>query len=149
MSLCALVIGLVIIVLGVRAPVGNATAVSGTFQYYSNDASGSRVAVFKISNHSQLPIRREYYYELHVRSGSGWTNQPTVYLPGRKAGPVVRPNESETFSIKPPAVGNRWRLCFPYEEHESWLRRTLRRLGLPVSQRPSYAGFSDEIDPGF
>jgi hypothetical protein len=136
---------LLIIVLDVPAPIGNASAVSGTFQYYSNDASGSRVAVFKISNHSRLPIRREYYYELHVRSGSGWTNQPTVFLP--KAGPVVRPNKSETFSIKAPAVGNRWRLCFPYEEHESWLRRTWRGLGLPVSQRPSYAGFTDEIDP--
>lgn len=144
-----MVIGLGMIVLGVHAPVGNAAAVSGRFQYYSNDSSGSRVAVFKISNHSQLPIRRECYYELHVRSGSGWTNQPTVFLPGGKAGPVVRPNDSETFSIKPPAPGSRWRLCFPYEEHESWLRRTWRGLGLPVSRRPaSYAGFTDEIDPG-
>jgi hypothetical protein len=138
---------LAIIFLPDRAPLGNAAAVLGTFLYYSNDASGSRVAVFRISNHSRLPIRREPYYEIHIWH-DGWTNQPTMYLRNSSPRPVVRPRESEIFSITPPVAGRRWRLCYPYEEHESWLRRVRKKLGLPTKHRPgSYAGFTEAIDP--
>jgi hypothetical protein len=131
-----------------RAPIGNAAAVSGTFLHYTNDASGARLAVFKISNQSRLPIRREHYYEVHVRHRSGWTNFPTVFLPRFAMGPVVRPNKSEVFTIKDPSATSRWRLCYPYVEHESWIRRVRAALGLPSKRVvSSYAGFSNEIDP--
>lgn len=145
---CLVAIGFatVLIVMDPR-PEGNAAAVSATFLSYSNDPSGVRLAVFRISNHSQIPIRRENYYEIHIQSGSGWTNQPTVFLPLNAAGPVVRPNQSEIFSIKAPVVGTRWRLCYPYEEREGWIRRVRRELGLPSKHvRGSYAGFTDAIE---
>ena len=137
-----------IIFLPDRAPLGNAAAVLGSFLYYSNDASGSRLALFRISNHSRVPIRRERYYEIHIKHDAGWSNQPTVHLRADSARPVIGPNESEIFSLAAPVVGRRWRLCYPYEEHESWIRRVRRKLGLPSKHRPgSYAGFTDEVDP--
>jgi hypothetical protein len=139
---------LAIIFLPDRAPLGNAAAVYGSFLYYSNDASGSRMAVFRISNHSQLPIRRERYYQIDIRDDAGWTNLPTMYLRSTSPRPVVRPTQSEIFSIAVPVAGRRWRLCYPYEEHQSWIRRVRLKLGLPSKHQPgSYAGFTDAVGP--
>jgi hypothetical protein len=145
---CLVAIGLATVLIVLDQPLeGNAATVSATFLSYSNDPSGVRLAVFRISNHSQIPIRREKYYEVHIQSGSGWTNQPTVFLPSNAARPVVRPNQNEIFCIKAPVAGTCWRLCYPYEEHEGWIRRVRRDLGLPSKHvRPSYAGFTDAIE---
>jgi len=145
---CGVAIGiLALIVFLDRAPIGNAAAVTGTFLHYSNDASGVRLAVFRISNQSQLPIQRERYYEVHVRNGPGWTNQPAVHLRATAVRQVVRPGRSEIFAIKAPMSASRWRLCFSYIEHESWIRRIWQEFGLRSKQAGGYAGFSNEVDP--
>ena len=133
-------------------PQGDASAVSATFLGYTNNAAGARVAVFSISNRSPLPIRRERYYETHVLIDGIWKPQPSVHLPYARS-PVIPPNQSEVWAIDVPAKEGRWRVCFPYVEHQTQLeemkeaiRKKLRGLGFRLrGPRPTYAGFSDEV----
>ena len=135
-------------------PQGDASAVSATFLGYTNNAAGTRVAIFSINNRSPLPIRRERYYETHVLTDGTWKPQPSVHLPYAR-GPVISPNQSEVWTIDVPAREGRWRVVFPYVEHQTQfeemkeaIRKKLRGLGFrPRKARPTYAGFSDEVAP--
>jgi hypothetical protein len=135
-------------------PQGDASAVSATFLGYKNNAVGTRVAIFRINNRSPLPIRRERYYETHVLTNGTWKPQPSVHLPYARS-PVIPPNQSEVWTIDVPAKDGRWRVVFPYVEHQTQfeemkeaIRKKLRGLGFRLrSARPTYAGFSDEVAP--
>ena len=145
---------LALLVITPARPVGNAAAVSAAFLGYTNNAAGKRVAIFSINNRSPLPIRRERYYETHVLTGGIWVPQPTVHLPYAR-GPVIPSNQSEVWTIDVPAREGRWRVCFPYVEHQTQfeemkeaIREKLRGLGFRLRRaRPTYAGFSDEVAP--
>ena len=110
--------------------------------------------MFSINNRSALPIRRERYYEAHVLTNGTWKPQPTVHLPYAR-GPVIGPNQSEVWTIDVPAREGRWRVVFPYVEHQTQfeemkeaIRKKLRGLGFQLRRaRPTYAGFSDEVAP--
>jgi hypothetical protein len=150
------------IILGVLAlllitpggPQGDASAVSATFLGYTNNAVGTRVAIFNINNRSPLAIRRQWYYEVQVLTNGTWKPEPTVRLPYAR-GPVIPPNESEVWTIDVPARGGQWRVVFPYVEHQTQfeemkevIRKKLGALGFRQRKpRPGYAGFSNEVAP--
>ena len=158
----AVALAVVLMILGLLAlllitpsgPTGDASAVSATFLGYTNNSAGTRVAVFSINNRSQFPIRRERYYETHVLTNGTWAPQPTVHLPYAR-GPVIPPNQNEVWTIDVPAREGRWRVVFPYVEHQTpfeemkeAIRKKLRGLGFRSRRpRPTYAGFSDEVAP--
>src|SRR5688500_12331215 len=148
-------IGLLVwLVITPAKPAGDASAVSAAFLGYTNNAAGTRVAIFRINNRSPLAIRREWYYEVQVRTGSSWTPQPTVRLPYAR-GPVILPNQSEIWTIKAPSADGKWRVWFPYVEHQTrfqemkgTIRRKLRNLGLPLKGTGvTYTGLTDEVEP--
>lgn len=145
---------LALLVITPAKPVGDASAVSAAFLGYTNNAAGKRVAVFSINNRSAIAVRRQWYYEVQVFSGTKWAPQPTVHLPYAR-GPVIPPNQSEIWTINAPAADGRWRVWFPYVEDHGRLRQMkktirgkLRGLGLPFKDsEPSYMGLTPEMDP--
>jgi hypothetical protein len=145
---------LALLVITPTKPMGDASAVSAAFLGYTNNAAGKRVAIFSINNRSPLAIRREWYYEVQVLSGTTWAPQPTVRLPWARQ-PVILPNQSEIWTINAPSADGKWRVWFPYVEHQTrfqdmkeTIRRKLRRLGLPLKGTGvTYTGLTDEVDP--
>jgi hypothetical protein len=152
----------VLMILGVLAlllitpsrPTGDASAVSAKFLGYTNNAAGTQVVMFSISNRSSIAIRRQWYYEVQVLTNGTWKPQPTVHL-RYGHGPVIAPNQSESWTINEPLVEGRWRVWFPYVEYhgparqmKKWVRRELRSLGLPYkNSEPSYMGLTEEVEP--
>src|SRR5688572_7360864 len=158
----AVALVLALMVLGVLAlllitpsrPPGDASAVSAKFLGYTNNAAGTRVAVFSITNRSSIAIRRQWYYEVQVLTNGTWKPQPTVrFRYGH--GPVIAPKQSEIWTINAPVAEGRWRVWFPYVEYhgpmretKKWVRRELRGLGLPFKDsEPSYMGLTEEVQP--
>jgi hypothetical protein len=145
--------GLVWLVMKPSAQRGNASAVSAAFLGYTNNAAGKRIVVFRINNRSPLAVRREWYYEVQVLTGGNWAPQPTVFLPYAR-GPVIPPNQSEIWTINAPTAPGRWRVWFPYVEHQTrfqemkeTIRAKLRGLGLPLkSSGVTYMGLTDEVE---
>ena len=156
LSLAIVLLGaglLVWLVMKPSIPVGSASAVSGAFIGYTNNAVGQRLAVFSINNRSPLGVRREWYYEVQVLTAGSWVPQATVRLPFAR-GPVILPNSNEVWTIKAPVADGKWRVWFPYVEHQTRLqeaketiRRKLRGLGLPFkSSGVTYVGLTDEVE---
>jgi hypothetical protein len=145
---------LAVLVMLPTRPRGDASAISTTFVGYTSNAAGKRVAVFSIHNRSPLAIRRQWYYEVQVLTGSKWTPQPTVRLPYAH-GPVIPPNQSEIWTINAPVANARWRMWFPYEEDRTrfqemkeTVRRKLRSFGLRFkSHEVTYTGLTPEVEP--
>ena len=87
-------------------------------------------------------------------TNGAWKPQPVVHLPYAR-GPVIPPNQSEVWTIDVPGKEGRWRVVFPYVEHQTQfeemkesIRKKLRGLGFQLRRpRPTYAGFSDEVAP--
>jgi hypothetical protein len=157
LALTVLLLGiglLALLVITPARPVGNASAVSAAFLGYTNNAVGKRIAVFSINNRSPIAVRRQWYYEVQVFSGTTWAPQPTVHLP-YGLGPIIPPNQSEIWTINAPAAGGKWRVWFPYVEDHGRLRQMkktirgkLRGLGLAFKDsEPTYMGLTAEVDP--
>ena len=135
-------------------PPGDASAASARFLGYTNNPAGTRVAVFSITNRGSFTMRRQWYYEVQVLTNGTWKPQPTVRLP-RALRPLIRPNQSEIWTINEPLVEGRWRVWFPYvEDHgrvremKKAIRRELRSLGLPFKDsEPTYMGLTEEVEP--
>lgn len=131
---------------------GAAPRVSAKFLGYETNAAGMSVATFSINNLSSLPVQRLWYYEIQVRTGSNWVAQPTVRLPYAR-GPVILPNQSETWTVQAPSVQGKWRIWFPCVEPQSRLQQTseairqkARQFGLPVKGTwIAYEVMSDEV----
>jgi hypothetical protein len=157
LALAVMLLGIGLVAWLVIAPaksVGDASAVSAGFLGYTNNGAGKRVAVFRIHNRSALAIRRQWYYEVQVLTSGTWVPQPTVRLPYAR-GPVISPNQSEIWTINAPAANGKWRVWFPYVEHQTRLqeiketiRRKLRNLGLRLKgSGVTYTGLTDEVSP--
>jgi hypothetical protein len=145
---------LAVLVMLPNRPPGDASAVFATLVGYTNNPVGKRVAVFNINNRNPVAIRRLWYYEVQVLTGSKWTPQPTVRLPYAH-GPVIPPNQSEIWTINAPTADARWRVWFPYEENRTrfremkeTVRRKLRAFGLRFkSHEVTYTGLTPEVEP--
>src|SRR5688500_15186369 len=102
MAVVLLGIGLLVwLVITPARPAGDASAVSGAFLGYTNNADGKQIAIIRINNRSPIAIRRQQYYEVQVLTNGTWRPQPTVHLPYAR-GPVIPPNESEIWTINAP-----------------------------------------------
>jgi hypothetical protein len=119
-------------------PSANAPSVSlqprasVTFLGFTNDASGTRLANFAITNLSQIAVVREPKYLIWVPTlFRGWTPSSGSLM---ASGRVLQPGASEIVTIKPPAAQTAWRVSF-YVCNDVGIKRlvnaTWRFLGRP------------------
>ena len=137
-----------------------------TFLGYTNDPTEGRLARFRFSNAAPVSIERYYFYGIAFQTATGWVGQYTQSFPDHRTrhfrrtsyGPVLRPRESEVVAVSAPVTQNRWRLSFPYKEHENRLyvfaAETLHSLPglwkydlLTNYDRSKYWSDSNEVDP--
>ena len=145
--------------------IGTVAAVT-TFLGYTNDPTKGRLALFRFSNAAPVSIERYYFYGIAFQTATGWVDQYTQSFPDhgkrlfrrRSYGPVLRSQECEVVAVTAPVTQNRWRLSFPYKEHENRLyvftAETFHSLPglwkynlLTNYDRTEYRSVSNEIDP--
>ena len=162
---------IVVLILGIYVAVSHSHRIgrveaSTSFLGYTNDPAKGRLALFRFSNAAPVSIERYYFYGIAFQTATGWVDQYTQAFPDhgkrifrRKSyGPVLRPRESEVVLVTAPLTQNRWRLSFPYKEHENRLyifaAETLKSLPvlwkyhlLTNYNRSKYWSDSNEVDP--
>lgn len=151
-----------------RTGVVAASAMSATTMFlgYTNDSTEGRLALFRFSNASPIPIQRSYFYAIDFQSPTGWIGQFTHAFPSQgpssiswhRFGPVLRPGKSEIVAVSTPSTQNCWRVSFPYVEAKNRAFRiaaekipSLNEHGILTnyawSDPTKYWSHSDKIDP--
>ena len=77
------------------------------FAGYTNDTTGTRLAVFTVSNTSPSAVRRLSNYRIQIPTATRWTNLSTRLLSG--GGSVLQAGSSETVTV-PAATNQSWRV---------------------------------------
>ena len=77
------------------------------FAGYTNDTTGTRVALFTVSNTSPSAVRRFSNYRIQIPTGAWWTNLSAGLLSG--GGSVLQAGSSETLTV-PAATNQSWRV---------------------------------------
>src|SRR6267378_4720618 len=93
-----LLIALVILVLAFALPRrASSLRITASFLSYTNDTNGIRLAMFALTNHSEVTIRRWGFYRPESQQQQGL--RPALYL-----GPNVylAPGKSEVISVATP-----------------------------------------------
>jgi hypothetical protein len=133
--------------LGKGKPRGLADTVTVSFLSYTNDSTGGRVGLFKVTNPSQIAIDLGRAHDVQVETGAKWTSQGLQLAPTD----VVWPNQSTLLQIPAPDSKRHWRVWLNYEDHRDMVvdyLLGLKRLGLPISfKNQTYCVCSDPIDP--
>ena len=132
-----------------REPAGRPD-VSVTFLGYTNDAVGTRLASFAISNASRADVLRITAYQLQIPAPKRWTN----IFAGRMAGDkVLGSGNRETLTIAVPTNVQVWRAWFNLStdvgvvpEVMQFLSHAAQRVGIPPMYRIRLHGvYSDWI----
>jgi hypothetical protein len=116
---------------------------SVTFLGYTNDASGARLAEFKVTNQSEVAVAREpHCVVLFKPSGSVWTPQWAVpiSMPPRRI--VLAAGMSETLILRPPTNQLPWRISvyFSNQVGPTWPIKRLVNAALPQVGLPAPYG---------
>ena len=108
---------------------------SVTFLGYTNDASGTRLAMFAVTNLSAFAVARSPKCLMWIAPpGGGWLPHSGVLLPGFPRSRVLRASVSETVTLPPPTTQSPWRISI-YVSDEIEPGSTLRRLADAALQR--------------
>lgn len=127
-------------------------SVSATFRGFTNDANGTRLASFVISNASSWSVERFGTYRVQQAQGKGWTNYNEGWFV--TAGSNLPAGGSEIITL--PAATNqpRWRVAFNVGNKEGFLLKAAsqwifeaQNLGLPTQHRSlSYSVWTNPIE---
>jgi len=109
-----IVLGLILVALGlvtwaVSQPPAAPPKVTVRFAGYTNDTTGTRLAVFTVSNTSPSAVRRLSNYRIQIPAGNRWSNLSARLLSG--GGSVLPAGSSETVTV-PAATNQSWRVSF-------------------------------------
>jgi hypothetical protein len=74
------------------------------FAGYTNDTTGTRLAVFTVSNTSPSAVQRLSHYRIQIPTATRWMNLAEGWLSG--SGSVLQAGSSETVTV--PAATNQW-----------------------------------------
>jgi hypothetical protein len=145
--LVAAFVTLLVARVGIRNTRILADTVTIKFAAYTNDSSGNRLAVFKITNPGSIAIDLKQWHDVQVESTNGWKSQGLT----RAASAVVWPGQSTFLEIPAPGSTQRWRVWLNYEDHTDFAADCLlllKRIGLPAGfQNRAYSACSDTINP--
>ena len=121
---------------------------SVTLLGYTNNATGSRLATFAVTNLSQSPVIREAGYSIQS-PGSNLQNGNNIswnlFTGGRNS--RLQPGEAETLLVVTPTNQSSWRILFSVRYPESMATRVVRET-LDWASIPghSFSFQSDWID---
>ena len=101
--------------------------VTVSFMGYTNDATGARLALFAVTNHSDATIFRWDHYHPESQRQPGLLS--TLYI-GLYPGPKVflAPGQSEVIAVAPPTNQGVWRVGFDFGS-DGWRRRLSDWMG--------------------
>jgi hypothetical protein len=108
-----IILGLILVALlglvtrAVLLPPAAPPNVTVRFAGYTNDTTGTRLAVFTVSNTSPSPVRRLSNYRIQIPTATRWTNLSARLLSG--GGSVLQAGSSETVTV-PAATNQSWRV---------------------------------------
>lgn len=122
---------------------------SATFAGYTNDASGARLAVFVITNLSDLSVARMPYCVVSAATPIGeWNTHSAVALPG-PARKCLHPGESETLVLVPPTARSAWKVSFYLTDEvgPGWtLKRWANAALQSVRLTPRFGAVTYQVD---
>ena len=120
-----------------REPAGRPD-VSVTFLGYTNDAVGTRLASFAISNASRADVHRFTPYRIQIPSSNRWASVSNGWIAGDK---VLGIGKFETVTINAPTGVQMWRASFMVSTDVGavpgmirFVADSMRRIGLPVQR---------------
>ena len=108
-----IILGLILVALlglvtrAVLLPPAAPPNVTVRFAGYTNDTTGTRLAVFTVRNTSPSPVRRLSNYRIQIPTATRWTNLSARLLSG--GGSVLQAGSSETVTV-PAATNQSWRV---------------------------------------
>ena len=105
-----LVVGAAITMFVVGRPTGPPPKLSVRFVAFTNNAAGTRLAAFIISNDSPWAVTRESAYHIQVPVGRRWISVTNDWFP--TGGRVLDPGQTETLTITAPVQQPQWRVAF-------------------------------------
>jgi hypothetical protein len=120
------------------------------FAGYTNDTTGTRLAVFTVSNTGPSAVRRLSNYRIQIPTATRWTNLSARLLSG--GGSVLQAGSSETVTV-PAATNQSWRVSLSVSpevgsmpDMRGSIAEAARLAGLPTRYRNmSYGVPSDWI----
>jgi len=116
---------------------------SAAFVGYTNDASGTCLARFAITNQSDIAIKRAPKCPICSSTLTGaWSPNSGVLL---ARGKVLEAGASEIITIKAPAVTTAWRASF-YVSNELGIRRLVNAASRLIRQPSWYVGITRQVD---
>ncbi len=145
---CALV-GWVVLLLYPAPPVG-APYGSITLLGYTNNSAGSRVAMFCVTNPSNIVVARAPYCIIEFKPpGHDWTPQYLVTLSNPARRSILRPKTCEVIQIPPPDSQAPWRASVRFfnDVGSAWPVKRLVNAACHWLGRPEPYGFTErQID---
>ena len=118
---------------------------SATFVGYTNDASGTCLARFAITNQSNVAIRRAPKCLICSATSTGaWLPNSGVPL---ARGQVLEAGASEIITIKAPVVTTAWRASF-YVSNEVGIRRLVNAASRLIRRPSWYVVITRQVDSG-
>jgi len=120
------------------------------FAGYTNDTTGTRLAVFTVSNASPSAVQRLSHYQIQIPAATRWMNVAEGRL--SDSGSVLQGGSSETVTV-PAATNQSWRVSLSVSpelrrmgDMMGSLAKAARVAGLPARYRnTSYGVPSDWI----
>ena len=112
-KLTLIVLGLFLLALlglvtgAVLQPPAACPNVTVRFAGYTNDTTGTRLAVFTVSNTSPSAVQRLSHYRIQIPTATRWMNLAEGWLSG--SGSVLQAGSSETVTV-PAATNQSWRV---------------------------------------
>jgi len=133
------------------SPPAGRPAVIVSFIAFTNDAVGTRLAVFAVSNAGPWAVSRGSDYRVQLPSGRRWTDFSEGWFP--TGGSTLKPGLSELVILNAPTNQSEWRIAITSRKQEgvvfgmaTELLIEAQKLGLPTRyRRVSYSTFSDLV----
>ncbi|MDB6025734.1 MAG: hypothetical protein JWM68_1957 [Verrucomicrobiales bacterium] len=120
------------------------------FLAFTNDATGTRMATFNLSNASPWAISRGGSYSVQLPVSNGWRTTNRGWFQGS----IVPAGSSEVVLVTAPTNQNRWRVSFTTSkqnaaltEMTSELMYQLEKLTRPKRSRFRRVGYVTTSDP--
>jgi len=151
-----IILGLILVALlglvtwAVLQPPAARPNVTVRFAGYTNDTTGTRLAVFTVSNTSPSAVRRLSNYRIQIPTATRWTNLSARLLSA--GGSVLQAGSSETVTV-PAATNQSWRVSLSVSpelgsmaDMRGSIAEAARLAGLPARYRNmSYGVPSDWV----
>jgi hypothetical protein len=122
--------GLFVVIVGMivwRALRSGGPPASVTFLGYTNDASGTRLASFAVTNLRSFVVRRQAGYWIEVRAPVGQTNFLSRWF---SSGQDLDPRASEVITVPVPTNQAPWRVLLPIRTDLSWVSEVVEGVRL-------------------